>query len=296
MTAADDGVTAYAYDLMDRMIRQVDPRGSETSYRYNAFGELSGTTDAYGMMETYRYDLAGNLVSSTDKRGSTTYYRYDANRRLVETRAPLRKDDNGDIVYAVESYAYDEAGNLVRSTLTDTSDDEFMRVVHYSYYENGLLHTESDSSGAYTEYAYDRNGNLTATKVLRDSPDVYDITRYEYDSMNRLIREILLVEEDALSDEYGQTELDRMRDAEYSGHIQLITEYAYDRLGNKIKETNALGHARTYEYDRLNRLVVTRDAEGVVIEKRVYDANGNVIKNMDARGVLSASDDESRYG
>ena len=52
----------------------------------------------------------------------------------------------------------------------------------------------------------------------------------------------------------------------------------------------------TYGYDKLNRLVTTTDASGKIIGRKVYDANSNVIKEIDAKGYLSGGDDETRYG
>jgi YD repeat-containing protein len=43
-------------------------------------------------------------------------------------------------------------------------------------------------------------------------------------------------------------------------------------------------------------LVTVTDPYQVVIQKNIYDANGNVIKKMDAKGVLSADTDADRYG
>ena len=68
-----------------------------------------------------------------------------------------------------------------------------------------------------------------------------------------------------------------------------------DLAGNKTTETNAKG-TMTYAYDKLNRLKTVTDAYNKVISCNVYDANGNIIKTMDATGYLSANDDASRYG
>ncbi|WP_053955206.1 RHS repeat protein [Inediibacterium massiliense] len=72
--------------------------------------------------------------------------------------------------------------------------------------------------------------------------------------------------------------------------------YQYDLVGNKLSETNELNHTMTYTYDKLNRLERTIDPYGVVISKKVYGANGNVIKEIDAKGYLSGSTDNDRYG
>ena len=51
-----------------------------------------------------------------------------------------------------------------------------------------------------------------------------------------------------------------------------------------------------YDYDKLNRLVMIIDPYDKVITKNIFDGNGNLIKQIDAKGYLSASSDEQRYG
>jgi YD repeat-containing protein len=46
----------------------------------------------------------------------------------------------------------------------------------------------------------------------------------------------------------------------------------------------------------LNRQVAITDPNNIVIQRNVYDANGNVIKKIDAKGVQSGSTDQARYG
>jgi YD repeat-containing protein len=58
--------------------------------------------------------------------------------------------------------------------------------------------------------------------------------------------------------------------------------------GNQTSVTNANGDSMSYEYDKLNRLIVVKDSYSEIIEKRIYDAKGNTIKKMDAKGILSA--------
>ena len=52
----------------------------------------------------------------------------------------------------------------------------------------------------------------------------------------------------------------------------------------------------TYAYDKLNRLTTVTDAYDKVISCKVYDQNGNVVKDIDAKGYKSGSSNETRYG
>ena len=82
------------------------------------------------------------------------------------------------------------------------------------------------------------------------------------------------------------------------------TSYTYDKVGNTLSITDALGNktykeynslnlpvktvfndgsVNTYTYDSAGRLTVTTDAKGNT-QKRAYDANGNLIKLTDKNG------------
>ena len=62
--------------------------------------------------------------------------------------------------------------------------------------------------------------------------------------------------------------------------------YAYDLVGNLIRETHGNGQAITHDYDRLNRRTLSNDGIGN-ITRLSYDANGNVLTSDDANGRTS---------
>ncbi|NLV37381.1 MAG: RHS repeat protein, partial [Clostridiaceae bacterium] len=96
---------------------------------------------------------------------------------------------------------------------------------------------------------------------LRDNEE-YDIQKFEYDSMNRLVYSI-----------------DPM-DGEWS--------YIYDPAGNKLTQTNPKGDTVSYAYDRLNRVETVTDAYGTVVTTYSYDENGNVVETKDAKGYATS--------
>ncbi|MDQ4682742.1 hypothetical protein, partial [Stenotrophomonas maltophilia group sp. RNC7] len=260
------------------------------------------------------------------------------------------------------------------------------------YYANDLLESVTDNSGGFVRNYYDKNGSILKTEKLRDSEE-FDIERFQYDEMNRLVKRIQLVDRASI---YGEADVSKLADPEHPEKIQLITgyeydilgnqtkeiaprayeyhesdienraeytlafeydelnrvtkamrkvsgkdvaktygydaagnrvwetnelgyqtsftynnvnqltsvtnpkgntmTYAYDLAGNKISEVNAKNYKMQYEYDQLNRLVIIRDPYDKVITKNIFDGNGNLIKQIDAKGYLSASSDAQRYG
>ena len=78
----------------------------------------------------------------------------------------------------------------------------------------------------------------------------------------------------------------------------------YDANGNIIKkiqpeqydrETDS-GAGYCYDYDSENRLVQITDPEGTVTKRYVYDLHGNITKEINAAGYLSAETDGERTG
>ena len=59
--------------------------------------------------------------------------------------------------------------------------------------------------------------------------------------------------------------------------------YAYDFVGNVLRETHGNGQAITHEYDRLNRRIFSNDGIGNITRMR-YDANGNLLSSDDGNG------------
>ena len=82
-------------------------------------------------------------------------------------------------------------------------------------------------------------GTLAALRTLDVPTKGGRTTSYVYDSRNRLIQV----------------------DPPLVGDIQ----YSYDKVGNKLSETDENGHTRTFEYDALNRL--KRIRRGITLER-----------------------------
>ncbi len=197
MTSAA-GVTAYAYDDLNQLIRVNYPSGRQVSYIYDAAGNRTsandtGTNVVYtlnGLDEytqvgttTYGFDSDGNMTNRTDAAGTTTY-QFDAENRLVGVTTPT--DGSWQYIYdalgnrsavvhngVTNSYLldpfglvdvaaeYDAGGNLVAS------------------YSHGLgLVARSDSSGNTAYYSFDALGNTR--QVSGDGGAILNL--YDYDA------------------------------------------------------------------------------------------------------------------
>jgi len=298
----DGGAVRYTYDKLGRAVSTQDQNNNVTTFEHNAFGQARKVTDSNGNYEEFKYDLAGNLASSRDKRGSVALFNFDLNNRLIEKRSPLERDGSGNIIYAVESFDYDVLGQVLREALMDSKDRTFLREKIYKYYDNGLLHTVSDNAGSYTAYTYDKNGNMTKQEQLQDT-GISNITRFQYDVMNRLVAKIDLINESDIDGAELFNNLAELRDSEYPGKIRLVTGYQYDILGNRTKTYeprayaylssdigNMEKYAISYEYDELNRVerVVRIHNSSEVSTTYTYDPNGNQSSVRNERGHVTS--------
>jgi RHS repeat-associated protein len=175
----------------------------------------------------------------------------------------------------MHQFAYDILGNRIKDIHplayayeeTDTANRD-MYTVRYAYDALNRPVGETrkhEGADVQVRYGYDANGNRISAENERGV-----VTSYAYDARNRVA---------SMTDGEGQT-----------------FRYVYDAAGNKLQDTNAKGYSMSYRYDGLNRLVEVIDPYGAAVTRYAYDQNGNMVKKMDALGILSGATDEARDG
>ena len=135
--------TEWAYDALDRKVRQVYPNGEVAEYVYNNQGLLDAIP---GVVPNLDYNAAGLMTEKAYANGIITSYDYDArNQRLVRIFAPGVQDLN---------YSYDAVGNVLAIGDSIAGDTE-----QFGYDELDRLITAGDSGYSFT-YSYDAVGNM----------------------------------------------------------------------------------------------------------------------------------------
>ncbi len=163
-SAGFGSVVKYSYDRRGRLARQtVD--GTPIDYEYTKYGQLSGkylggkvNPDA---SVTYEYSKSGQIVARTAN-GVRQTYEYDKKGQLLAV-----KDDAGN---AVESYAYDKAGNMLRKSILRSG-------------RAGAPRTPQSTDYFTTPFTFD-----AANQLVSSTTDGMT-TRYSYDAAGRLVRE-----------------------------------------------------------------------------------------------------------
>ncbi|QJD85852.1 RHS repeat protein [Cohnella herbarum] len=295
-------IETTVYDKVGNVIKQTMTNSKdksfirETRYTYADNNLVLTVSDNGGAYTKYTYDKNGNVIKKETLRDKDRYdveeFSYDNQDRMIEDIRLANDRDIADAaslaniadlrdpaylgqVRLITSYEYDLLGNKIKQIdprayafSADDTGNRGMYAVTYTYDALNRVDKiirKQDGQDVYTQYTYDKVGNKT---VIRNERGF--VTTYAYDGMNRLV---------TVTDSLNQS---------------VTTQY--DTAGNRIVVMNAKGDTMSFAYDKLNRLINTTDAYGTIINENVYDANGNVIKKIDAKGFLSSSNNAARYG
>lgn len=212
------------------------------------------STDALGNVTTRAFDVEGNLTSETNPRGETTRYAYDAENRVTAVTTPdgkttqLTRDAEGAITAStdplgnVERYEYDDRGNQTAVI------DPIGRTTRTTYSETGNVTTITEPDGARTTMTHDESGNPMSISAAGSR------NTYVRRNPDRQVTELV--------DGNGGT-----------------SRFSYDRLGQRVGETDPLGRTTVIDYDALGRTTRVTDREGTVTSYE-YNPQGDVVRQV----------------
>ncbi|MGF9698661.1 RHS repeat-associated core domain-containing protein [Paenibacillus sp. MABNR03] len=195
---------------------------------------------AAALVESYSYTPAGDLDTITNAAGEQETYQYDKSGRLLQ------------ITYADGTHSttvYEDTKNLIQST----SPDGIKTTERYN--PMGLL-VEEQTGDAIYKYAYDYEGNITATEDAEGN-----VTKFVNNAFGQVI-------ETQYPD--GTTELTM-----------------FDPAGQTLTHEDAAGNQTREKQDLLGRTIMTeeyRDGTFVALQQSEYDLEGNVTASIDGNG------------
>ena len=251
-------VTSYHYDELNRLVKETlpDPDNNPATdnqpvyhYGYDAAGNLKWETDPLGVGPDSETGEPENGSVVTEH---TTYYDYDHIYRLIQKTLPDPDGLAGPAESPIYYYHYDSTGNLVwevdpLGTDPGSGTPENGEAKFYQYDKLGRLTAEisPDPDGPIagslpapvTSYTYDGAGRL-----LTVTDTVGNITSYEYDNLDRKIRE-------TLPDPDGK-----------GSQVAPTTTYVYDIKGNLLLITDV--RANSGEYSQNDKLVAHWKLDG----------------------------------
>jgi len=285
-------------------------------FGYDASHRITSITDGRGGKTTNEYDSSSRVISQTDPAGRTLAFQYEGFHTTITNKATGAVTDEwftsnnepfsithgyGTAVATTESFAYDEAGRLVR--LTDGNG----HTTTYGYDAAGNRIREKDPLGHETKWTYNGTHDLISTTT--PGGEMTTIERDGSGNVESISRPAPGEETQTTTfahDEHGQ--LESLTDP--LGHTWT---YGYDSYGNRTSETDPLGNEQTTAYDVDSRVTaittprgnlegsepaqytttIERDAQGRPLKvtdplghatEYAYDGNGNLASVTDAKG------------
>jgi RHS repeat-associated protein len=287
--------TISEYDDRGNVIRIIDALGNETKMEYDSDSNVEKVTDANGLVTKYDYDDNRNVISRTEQNcgcptetPGTSYYDYDRYGNLTSLVTPTG---------ASMEMVYDGYGNML-----SMKDGKGNLIQSFTYYDNGLVQSETDSTGT-TTYEYNRLGYL-----IKSTDQDGEVTTMDYYADGNLKT---MVEDNGTPDDTSDDEtstftydkLGREKRADYGDGIYV--DYGYEGSGGdwttleaptigKIERkftddgklagwVTADGGTPSFYYDEAGRLFQETDASGNVTTEYGYDAAGRLTTTKDVR-------------
>ncbi|MCI8624645.1 MAG: RHS repeat protein, partial [Provencibacterium sp.] len=269
-----DLVTAYHYDAAQyqgALPSRKQTGAQSESYTYDGFGRILTRTDGLNHTTTYRYDALGRVTAEiyADKTEKRTAYD-DLQNTLTQT------DELGNRT----RYAYTGLGKIAQAYALTTPET---LLFSYEYdAKNQLLKEHAYNGGGTTStaYAYDAFGRILSKTVNGPAMSQPYEEKYTYE------------------DTYDPVKKTRRETKEIvgsGGAPSLITAQVKDEQGQVVEEIGG-GYVTRYSYDRMgNRISQTDPGRTESTAEWTYDYAGRVReeKRRQEDGTLAAA--ETQY-
>jgi YD repeat-containing protein len=297
-------VTTYAYHANNATCTAVSPGASTTGCR----GQVASVTNALGhLTQITEYNAHGQPITIIDPNGLTTTLAYDTRMQLTS------RNVGGELT----TYAYDNATQLTRVTLPDLSYLEYVYDAAHRLTEMRLRDSLNNIDGKIV-YTLDLMGNRTAENIKDGADAVLQARSREYNSLNRLIKDIGGTNPATQIIQYGYDNQGNLTsvDGPLTGTPNDLRIYTYDALNRlatmvdpTVSDPSAGGGTTTYAYNGLDQLASVTDARSLqtvythdglnnlnqVVSPdtgttvyNLYDEAGNLKQQTDAKGQVSA--------
>jgi len=264
LTMKDRMVYYFEDSTHKKLTRIADANGNEVSMSYTN-GELSSITNAAGLTLQLSW-TNGHLtkVKEVNAGGRKWELAYNNDGYLLQVTNPL-----GD----VESYDYNQDGQLIRITQLDGN-------AYLFGYIPGDAVSEIVSCDRSHYLTYDVRGKKTYSVEGNESEN--GVTVYEFDAKGNLIRKRgNCCGYDTGFAYDGDLNVTRFVDANGG-----VTTSAFDQYGNKVSETDALGHTRYWQYIPGTNKVSQKTGKLGNITSYVYDSTLNQIEIIHPLGLV----------
>ncbi len=168
-------------------------------------------------------------------------------------------DEKGALTHSITREYYDKSKSAIKSELYRNSDNAMTKAIYYKtdgksldyidkYSDNKIIsrkyYENNEETGKYADFAYDSKGNEICCIVYDPTGKIESKTEKSYNSKDLV---------------------DVLRESDGEGNLILRTEYTYNSIGQKIKETYYDSEGTTgftlFEYDKNGNVIKTERAK-----------------------------------
>ena len=244
----------FTYNGYGQRLTHVDEEGLRTADVYYDSGTNIGLLqkvqvgpDGYILETEFGYDSAGNVTSKEDARSNTWSYTWDSLRRLKESQAP------SPLSHKVR-YEYDGNSNVTEKEV-ENRDHEGTLDTGNPWFTTTYTYTNLDQVSTITE-EIDASTTRTTSLYYDDLGRRYRVVKPEGNEERWTfdVRGLVLTHTRG----YGTQDASTVT-REYDDNANLVTltdgrsndtDFTVDPFNRRTRETNALGHYTTWDYDK----------------------------------------------
>jgi RHS repeat-associated protein len=230
---------SYGYDSADRRTFMEVEGVGRWSYQYDERNNVVAVEDPSKRTTRFEYDEAGRVVVQILPNGARSSRAYDGRGRWLEVSV----ERPSGVTLIRRSYAYDQAGNLIRETREDGT------VATYQY--DDLNRIRGASAGAYEErFDYDAAGNLLpkggAEYDATQQVERFEELTFTHDELGRIVER--RNGDSRLQYVYGSSgQLEEVRRQTAGSNASVVAAYDYDAKGKRTRKTSG-GRTTYYVY------------------------------------------------
>ena len=260
----------FTHDIAGRLQELEYPSGARVGYAYDAAGRVSYVDMTHNgitsmLASNLHYLPFGDMTAVMFGNGHVLSQDYDTAYRLVRQLIPS--------VLQLDYLNYDANGNLGQRDASGTGPvvSDF-----YTYDSLDRIDAAAGAFGSGWDYDYDRNGNRIMGNEGRPVSLGYETNSNRLDQFgsNDVILDVAgntLVKGNW---SYGYTVHQRLHSASHAG--ELVVDYAYNGLGQRITKNISAGSGRRFLYGPDGKLMVEMDSGGTILMEYIW-LNGQVL-------------------
>jgi RHS repeat-associated protein len=286
------GNLTYQYDESCNLEQTWEYYSPDTSaiknlvYRQKQINKNPIKNTTIAVSTTYTYNSLGKpatmIVNNGKKDLETDFLKYDEYGNLLIKIDKYNHSLETDFTFDDRQLFVKE--KKIKGVLdADGNGSDIITYVDYNW-ETGTKTSETDARGYVTRYEYDSLNRVTRVFLPNDNNDTNNLYRkYDYDDIKRTC---VFTNEKGQKTTYQYDGLGRLTEvikdtSLYSGGVK--ESYHYNNLGQIDQVTDPRGNTTSYTYDGLNRVTKVNYPGGAYVTIR-YDDDTNTVTITDENG------------